>query len=145
MAIWKKVEPTKVFVGKLGRGSDLLEEISDVCRKEGILLGRVEALGAVQKARLGYYNQDTREYQFIDLSHPLEITKLVGNISLRDGQPTVHAHITLADREGKAYGGHLASGTKVFACEFIIQAFEGPLFERAFDQETGLPLWTISE
>ena len=145
MAIWKSVESTKLFMGKLTHSGDLIEEITDVCRRENIRIGWIEALGAVQKARLGYYNQEIRKYQFIDLDHPLEITKLVGNISLRDGEPIVHAHITLADQEGNAYGGHLVPGTIIFACEFIIQAFEGPVFERAFDEETGLPLWAMEE
>jgi len=122
-----------------------LEELTGICRENNIQLGRIEALGAVKKARLGYYNQQTHEYQFFTLDQTLEITKLVGNISLKDGSPIVHAHITLADKTGKAYGGHLATGTVVFACEFIIEVFDGPVFERKFDKETGLPLWAIQE
>jgi len=145
MAVMKKVTPAKVFMGKLTYGADLLEELTEVCRRENVQLGRVEALGAVSRARLGFYNQQTREYQFFELDQPLEITKLVGNVSLKDGKPMVHAHVTLADEAGKAFGGHLAPGTIVFACEFILQAFEGPTFERGFDEQTGLPLWTMQE
>ncbi len=145
MAVMKKVTPRKMFMGKLSYGADLLEELTEVCRRENVHLGRVEALGAVSRARLGFYNQQTREYQFFELDQPLEITKLVGNVSIKDGKPMVHAHVTLADEAGKASGGHLAPGTIVFACEFILQAFEGPVFERGFDEQTGLPLWKMSE
>ena len=72
----------------------------------------------------------------------MEITNLKGNISVKDGNPFVHAHITLADKSGKCYGGHLAPGTVVFACEFLIEALDGPVFERCLDEKTGLPLWT---
>ena len=143
MTIMKKIKPKEVYIGKLRHGGDLLEEITDMCRKKNIHLGRIEAIGAVSKARLGFYNQQTREYQFFTIDQSLEITKLVGNVSLKDGNPIVHAHITLADKTGKAYGGHLAAGTVVFACEFILEAFEGPILERGFDEETGLPLWTM--
>jgi predicted DNA-binding protein with PD1-like motif len=143
MAVMKKVTPAKVFMGKLTHGADLLEELTEVCRRENLHLGRVEALGAVQRARLAFYDQQTREYQFLELDQPLEIIKLVGNVSIKDRKPMVHAHITLADEAGKAFGGHLAPGTVVFACEFILQAFEGPVFERGFDEQTGLPLWTM--
>ncbi len=145
MANMKKVKSKKLFMGKLNYGGDLLEEITDICRKNNIHLGRIEALGAVQKARLAFYNQETHEYQFFIIDQSLEITKLVGNISLKDGNPIVHAHITLANKTGKAYGGHLAPGTVIFACEFILESFEGPIFERGFDEETSLSLWTISE
>lgn len=144
MAIMRKIKSSRFFMGKLEHGSDLLEEITAICQKEDIRLGRIEALGAVKRACLGFYNQLSREYQFLELNEPLEITNLVGNVSLKDGNPIVHAHITLADESGKAYGGHLAPGTIVFACELSLESFDGPCFERDFDHETGLPLWTMS-
>ncbi len=52
-----EVKAVKMFMGKLTHGSDLLEEITKICVEHDICLGRVEAIGAVQKARLGYYNQ----------------------------------------------------------------------------------------
>ena len=132
-------------MGKLTHGCDLLEEITSICINENIKLARIEALGAVQKACIGYYDQKAREYRFVDLDEHLEITNLVGNVSLKDGIPIAHAHITFADATGKAYGGHLAPGTIVFACELILEAFDGPSFTRGLDEETGLPLWTMSE
>ena len=141
----KSIKPAGLYMGRLEHGGDLLEEITNFCIKEDIRLGRVEAFGAVQKVRLGYYNQENREYQFFNLNHRLEITKLVGNVSLKDGKPMVHAHITMADEKGNCYGGHLAPGTIIFACEIILQTFEGPVFERVYDEETGLPLWDMKE
>lgn len=130
-------------MGKLSCGGDLLEELTDVCKTHNVELGRVEALGAVQKARIGLYNQETRTYHFSTLDRPLEIANLMGNVSLKDGKPFVHAHVTLVDELGASYGGHLAPGTVVFACEFVIEAFDGPTFNRVPDKETGLPLWSI--
>ena len=145
MAIIKKITSKAVFMGRLIYGGDLLEEITAICIQENIRLGRVEALGAVQKARLGFYDQQAREYRFMVLEQPLEITKLIGNVSFKDNKPFVHAHITLADKEGHAFGGHLAPGTLIFACEVILEAYDGPFFQREMDETTGLPLWTISE
>jgi len=143
MAIMKKVTIREVFMGKLEYGADLLEELNNLCRQENIKSGRIEALGAVQKASLGYYNQQTHEFQLYTLDKPLEIIKLIGNISMKDGEPMVHAHLTLSDEEGKAYGGHLTTGTIVFAGEFILEAFEAPILERGFDEITSLPLWNM--
>ncbi len=108
-------------------------------------MGRVDALGAVKRARLGYYNQQNHEYHFYDLDQTLEITNLIGNISIKDGAPIVHAHLTFSDKEGRAFGGHLVPGTIVFACEIVIQVLDGPQFERGLDQKTGLPLWRLNE
>ena len=144
MAIIREVKAVKMFMGKLAHGVDLLEEITKICVDQDICLGSVEALGAVKKARLGYYNQQDQEYCFFDLNQALEITNLTGNISIKDGAPVVHAHVTFSDKDGHAYGGHLAPGTIVFACEVTIQVLDGPKFERGLDQETGLPLWKMN-
>jgi len=143
MTLWREIHSSRYLIGRLQWGSDLLEEITRICREEKVRLGRVEAFGAVSKARLAYYDQQAREYRFIDMEKDLELTKLVGNVSLKEGEPIVHAHVTLADKDGRAYGGHLAPGTLVFACEFIIQAFDGPLLTRSYDAETGLQLWSM--
>ena len=145
MAVVREVKAVKMFMGKLEFGADLLEEITRICVDRDIHLGWVEALGAVKKARLGYYNQKEREYHFYELDQMLEITNLVGNVSIKDGVPIVHAHVTFSDKDGHAYGGHLAPGTIVFACEIVIQVLDGPKFERVLDQETGLPLWNMNE
>ena len=145
MAIMKKVQTRELYMGKLSYGADLLQELTDICQNEQIQLGRVRAIGAVHRVRLAYYDQTTHEYQFFVIDQPLEITDLTGNVSLKDGAPFVHAHITLADKQGRTYGGHLAPGTEVFACEVILETFDGPVFERALDQQTGLPLWALTE
>ncbi|MCP4178157.1 MAG: DNA-binding protein [bacterium] len=144
MTIIKEVKAKNIYMGKLSHDSDLLEEITKICYENNITLGRVEALGAVKKARLGFYDQNKREYAFSEINKPLEITKLIGNISTKDAKPIIHAHITLSDETDKAFGGHLTPGTIVFACEFIIQSFDGPEFSRGFDEETGLPLWDFN-
>ncbi|MBE9504166.1 MAG: DNA-binding protein [Proteobacteria bacterium] len=143
MADYRKVKSSKIYMGRLSHDADLLEELTAVCIKEGITLGRVEAIGAIKKGKVGYYDQSKREYAFLDLNGPLEITALKGNISLKEGTPFVHAHVTLSDNAGQCFGGHLAPGTIIFACEFIIHSFEGEAFERHFDEVTRLPLWKI--
>jgi len=137
----KQVRIGEVLMGRLQRGDDLLGALTERAKAAGVRAGRLQALGAVEKARVGFYDQEAFEYQFLDLGEPLEILALLGNVSLRDGEPMVHAHVTLGDARGKAFGGHLVPGTTVFACEFTIEILEGAEFHRARDEATGLPLW----
>ena len=143
MAKVRKLEAKRVYMGKLDHGADLLEEITTICKDNAIRLGRVEAIGAVQKAKIGFYPQDQKQYEFIEIDKEMEITGLIGNISLKEGNPMVHAHINLGDEEGRVIGGHLAPGTIVFACEVIIQELAGEDFNRGLDETTGLPLWEL--
>jgi len=32
-----------------------------------------------------------------------------------------------------------------FACDFILEAFDGPVLKRNLDEATGLPLWEIEK
>lgn len=137
----REVGISSVYMGRLGHGTDLLEELTRVCIDKNVTLGRVEAVGAVRNATLGYYDQENRTYEFTVHSKPCEILNLTGNVSIRDGRPFVHAHVSLADHSGTAFGGHLAPGTTVFACEYVVQAFTGDTLVREADAETGLPLW----
>jgi uncharacterized protein len=136
------VTPGRKIMGRLAKGEDLLAALTNCAREQGITLGEVQAIGAVSQARVGYYNQEERQYYFLDLARPLEIAALVGNISLKDGEPMVHAHVTLSDSDGRAFGGHLAEGTLVFACEFAIQEYRSATaLVRQMDDPTGLFLW----
>ena len=136
------VKPGRIIVGRLKKGDDLLDALQRICSDQEIRLGDIRALGAVKSARIGYYDQDRREYFFVDLAKHLELLALTGNVSIRDGKPFIHAHATFADSKGEAFGGHVAEGTEVFACEFSIREYlSDTAFERAMDDETGLFLW----
>jgi predicted DNA-binding protein with PD1-like motif len=136
------VTPGRKIMGRLAKGEDLLGALTSCAREHGISLGEVQAIGAVSQARVGYYDQAERQYYYLDLNNPREILSLTGNISLKDGEPMVHAHITLSGDDGRAVGGHLAEGTLAFACEFAIQEYRSatPLV-RQMDEPTGLWLW----
>jgi predicted DNA-binding protein with PD1-like motif len=135
-------KPGRSFLGRLAKGDDLLQSLEKLCQEYNITLGEVRVLGAVTRARVGYYDQGKREYYFLDFDQPLEILALVGNISLKDDQPMVHAHVTLGDTAGRSFGGHLGEGTPVFACEFAIyEHLADQALTRQYDPETGLTLW----
>ena len=89
-------QPGRCFMGRLAKGEDLLAALERLCQEHGITLGEVRALGAVSRARVGFYNQEERKYYFLNFDQPLEILSLTGNVSMRDGKPMVHAHVTSA-------------------------------------------------
>jgi predicted DNA-binding protein with PD1-like motif len=132
----------RTIVCQLPYGSDLLDEMTAIVRREKIILGRIQALGATVHARVAYYDQETKVYNPLEYPGGMEILNVHGNVSLRDGEPFVHAHILLGDPLGNVVGGHLLQGTKLFACELFIDVLAGPALERAQDPRTGLFLWT---
>lgn len=132
----------RTLLGQLPYGADLYEELGAIVRREKIRLGRIQALGATTHARVAYYDQNTKTYNPIEFPGGMEILNVHGNVSVRDGEPFVHAHILLGDPAGKIFGGHLLPGTTLFACEVFIDELEGPPLERTLEGRTGLHLWT---
>lgn len=143
MALLRDIQPERLYIGQLEHDADLLAELTAIANEASITLGRVEGIGAVKRAVVGYYDQGTQIYRQIELNRPMEIAALVGNISLRDGESVIHAHLTLTDEKGHAFGGHLCPGTIVFAGEVVVHAYAGTTLERDHDAVTGLPLWKM--
>ena len=123
--ILNRYERGRSFFGWLPHEGDLLKGIEGLCHENNITVGVFTAIGAVKSARLGYYDQQSREYREFAVDEPMEMVSCIGNISLRDGQPIVHAHLALSDGEGRTISGHLMPGTPIFACQIFIQELLG--------------------
>ena len=130
------------FIGRFEYDDDLLGALQEFSNARGIRAGVFTLIGAVQNIRLGYYDQKKKRYTgCVDIRKKLEIASCAGSISEKDGQIFVHAHLVCADYKGKAFGGHLMPGTKIFAAEYFIQELVGATLVRKKDPRTGLPLW----
>ncbi|KHO61336.1 DNA-binding protein [Thermoanaerobacter sp. YS13] len=140
---YKSVLIERRFMGRFPYGKDLLEEINKVIASENIRSGEIRIIGAVSKAVFGYYDVQSKNYIYISKDEHMEILNATGNISVKDGKPFAHVHITLADKNGNAFGGHLMEGTIIFAAEFVITDYGDNNLERFYDETTGLQLWNI--
>lgn len=140
----------KKFEGRCGRrlayrlayGCDLMEALQAIVEDSNIYFGSISFLGSVLKAKVGYYIMKEKRWITLELDKPMEILSGMGNVSLKDGKPFVHAHLTFLDREGKVHGGHLFPGCIVFAGEVFVEEIElqAPP-KRVYDPVTGLTLW----
>ena len=132
----------RVVVRRLAPGGDLLEELNKLARAEGIELGEISGIGALRCAAVGIFVPEAREYKVHTYDKQTELCALAGNVSLKDGEPFVHAHVSLTDTEGRGFGGHVMPGCEIFVAEVIMWEFEGGRLERHPQEECGgLALW----
>ena len=132
----------KELIVRLKHDGDLVQTITELVKNKGIEAGSFTAIGALKRAKLGYYDQKNHEYREMKIDSPHEIASCIGNVSLKDGGPFIHAHVVLADELGNTKAGHLSEGI-VFAGEVHLRQLEGPRLERKYDEVTGLSLWNI--
>ena len=133
----------KAFLDRLPHDGDLLVSIKEAFQKSSTKMGFFVAIGAVQYAKMAFYNQEDHKYHEFSVDEPAEILNCTGNVSELDGETFVHAHITLGLKDGTTKGGHLVEGTKIFACELFAIPLDGEQLKRSFDDVTGLKLWNI--
>jgi len=135
------MEPGAIHLVRLNTGEDLLDGITEYVTGAGIRAAWLTYLGAVSRASLRYYDQDERIYRNFEFDEHLEVLAGVGNVSLLDEAPFVHTHAAFAGSNGKTVGGHLNSGTTVWALEVRIQELIGDPLIRQPDDCTSLSLW----
>jgi len=133
---------SKELIIRLKYDTDVVQSITEIAKNKGIEAGSFTAIGALKHARLGYYDQENHEYREMKIDSPHEMAGCVGNVSLKDGEPFVHAHVVLSDEKGNTRAGHLLEGI-VFAAEVHLSQLEGPKLERKYDEVTGLSLWNM--
>ncbi|MFC2045206.1 PPC domain-containing DNA-binding protein [Chloroflexota bacterium] len=114
---------SRMIMGKLKIGVDLLEGIEELARKEqvttGIILSGVGALekGVFRNAKImpPDYKMEDKYRLFVDIEKPLELVTLSGWIATtRGGERNIHAHLlttTVIDDKIVSLGGHLVKGT----------------------------------
>ncbi|MGQ4910790.1 MAG: PPC domain-containing DNA-binding protein [Candidatus Thorarchaeota archaeon] len=133
----------RTIVARMRPGEDVLETIQTVAKEHGIRSGQVSLIGAIAGAKLGYFDRDEMAYKHFSVEEDVEVVSCMGNITTHGDDLVVHAHMIVADDQGRCYGGHLLPGCKVsVTIELIINEIEGRL-ERAKDQATGLNLMSL--
>jgi predicted DNA-binding protein with PD1-like motif len=130
----------KELIVRLKSDTELIRSITELARNRGIAAGSFAAIGALKRARLAYFDQKDYEYREIAIETPHEMASCIGNVSLKDGEPFIHAHVVLADETGNTRAGHLVEGI-VFAAEVHLHELQGPKLERRYDKMTRLSLW----
>jgi uncharacterized protein len=130
------------FVARLPKGDDLLEAVTRVFRDRSISKAAFNVIGAVDRAVVGFYDTKARQYRNTAFDEALEIVACMGNVSIKDGEIFVHAHITLSTQDCRCVGGHLMPETPIFAAELFAHPLAGEPKVRVMDDPTGLALWS---
>ena len=76
----------------------------------------------------------------IVLDERLEVLSLVGDIALKDGEPSLHAHVVVGSRDGSARRGHLLGARVRPTLEKVILTEPPAHLRRRHDPESGLAL-----
>ncbi len=127
----------RIIVGKIEPGQDLLSALKRVVEDEKIENGIIlSVIGSLRRAVLRSVARFPEHLPVTDADRiyemvegPLEIISVSGTIARQDGQPYIHAHISVSKVLGgaaKVMGGHLTEGCITWVnVEFSLAEVEG--------------------
>ncbi|WDD92544.1 DNA-binding protein [Burkholderia sp. FERM BP-3421] len=118
---------------RLAPGDDVRAALEHALREQALHAAFVlQGIGSLSIAELRFAGAETPT----TLRRDLEILSLAGSVS-PDG---AHLHMSVADPDGRVYGGHVARGCRVrTTAEILLALLPGHSFARERDDGTGYP------
>lgn len=118
---------------------EVVRGLTDFAAAHGLGAAHLTAIGAFRDAMLGYFDWQSKHYRKIPVHEQVEVLSLVGDIALKDGAPSLHAHAVLGQANGSVLGGHLLEGHVRPTLEVTVVESQVHL-RREHDPVSGLPL-----
>ena len=123
----------------LEEGDEVAGELARLAEREGVGAASFAAIGVFSEVEWGYFDRDEMDYERTRLDGEVEVLSLSGNVSVHKGAPVVHAHVSVAGRDGVARGGHLFEG-RVWPTLEVTLVESPETLERREDPENGFAL-----
>jgi predicted DNA-binding protein with PD1-like motif len=102
----------RTFVVILDPGEEAFAAITEFAGREKLSGASLTALGAFERAVVGWFDPDTKKYRNIPVDQQCELLSAIGDIAEGDdGKPSLHLHVVLGLSEGSTKGGHLLKAT----------------------------------
>lgn len=124
----------------LETGDEAMACLRRFASEEALDAASFKAIGAFERARLAFFDFDTKAYEPIPVDEQTEVASLTGDIALDpEGLPAVHVHAVLGRRDGSALAGHLEMGLVRPTLEIVLT--ESPaVMRKRLDADSGLAL-----
>ncbi len=109
--VWEKAGK-RTFVLILESGEEAFAAIADFAGREKLRGASLTALGAFERAVVGWFDVEAKTYRRIPVEQQCELLSAIGDIAEGDdGNASLHLHVVLGLSDGSTKGGHLLEAT----------------------------------
>jgi hypothetical protein len=136
-------DPPITYAVVLDTGDEVIGELGKFVREQEVEAASLTAIGAFNRAVLGYFQWETKQYKKIPVGEQVEVLSLLGDVAVGGEGPTLHLHAVLGKADGTVVGGHLIEAHVRPTLEVILIQPPSYLCKRK-DSETGLALIAIA-
>jgi predicted DNA-binding protein with PD1-like motif len=96
----------------LDSGEEAFAALTKFANEAGLTAASLTAIGAFEKATIGWFDFDKKNYKKIEVDQQCEVLSAIGDVALGDdGKASLHVHVVLGLSDGTTRGGHLMAGT----------------------------------
>ncbi|MBN9086827.1 MAG: DNA-binding protein [Reyranella sp.] len=108
--VWEQAGE-RTFVVVLDAGDEAFAAITDFADKNRLGGASFSAIGAFERATVGWFDLRSKSYRPIEIDEQCESLTLLGDIAVGDdGKASVHMHAVLGLSDGTTRGGHFLEG-----------------------------------
>jgi len=129
----------KQYAIVLAKGDEVMSGLTDFARQNKVISASFNAIGAFSNATVAWFDDSKREFKLNPINDQVELTSMIGNITLVKGQPAVHTHVSVASSDGTVRGGHVISAFVFPTLELFMTVYPTALHKER-DPATGLML-----
>ena len=131
----------ELFLICLEAGEWVRQSLEQTCLEWQIRGASVQGIGGLCQVELGFWRPP--DYQRKRLEGRWELLSLLGNITLYQGRPFAHLHVSLAGEDFQVLGGHFFEGQVTATLELFLRR-TAPI-PRHWNESLGAALWDLSE
>jgi uncharacterized protein len=117
----------KKYILRFDKGEEVFGCLTEFMKDNSVSGCAFSAIGACSFAELGYYNTKIKGYSKKEFFEDMEIISIIGNGSLKEGNPIIHAHGSFAKTDYNIIGGHIFKLVISATCEIFLTVLEGGL------------------
>lgn len=130
----------KTVFARFDEGEDLLLTLKALAEKHNIKSGFFNFIGGLKTLAFGLLEKDGKYRQIkINARNCIELLPTFGNVTQKEGQTLIHAHIIASEEEkGIAMGGHLVEGSIIYPFAEVVMHEVDTVIDRAHDPKVNL-------
>src|SRR6202521_1680611 len=132
-------EPTKQYAVIFYQGDEAFSGLLEFAEKYQVTSAHFTAIGALNKATLGWFDPQRKMYKKIPINGQHEVIGMSGDIALYEGKPVVHTHLVLGSPDGTTRAGHVLSAYVSPTLEVMVTV-DPITMQKRFDPATDLTL-----
>ena len=125
-------------------GDEVMAGLKQAALEYKLTAGQLTGIGSFEEVTLGFFMPETRRYKKMIFHEQMEVLSLIGDVSLNDADPQIHAHVVMGRADATTRGGHLIRAIVRPTLEVVLTESAAHL-HRKFNDEFGISLIDLSK